>query len=162
MSDECPTPEQFRRLQWWAANRTAAVFQLADAEALRAVLARLETLETENARLREALEPFAALAEVVSDWHEPDNGIVISFNHADGRERELRTEHIHAARAALSGPQPPPAPTPDPEDPPRYTPNPHAVPPPDPRTRYGGYCSLSDVLDSEGRPWDHPDYEPGT
>jgi len=70
-------------------------------------MAHVEALEAENRRLREALEPFSALADIfdLPGGTRPQEGEIASWiDHRVG-ERTLTVEHLRTARAALKGAQ---------------------------------------------------------
>jgi len=68
--------------------------------------AERDDLRADNARLREALEPFAAMAAhfptVRTYGNRPTSGAIYSVvGDASGEPTEITVEHLHAARAAL-------------------------------------------------------------
>jgi hypothetical protein len=74
----------------------------------------VEELEAERARLREALEPLAALADAAEAWlgpnamdDQPLDLQVLCDWLWEGRVECLRLAHARAARAALAGPNNP-------------------------------------------------------
>ncbi|TDR27814.1 hypothetical protein [Aquamicrobium defluvii] len=73
-------------------------------DAARPLLARIEALEAEVARLREALEPFAAVAEHDIGDDETDDDIFWPISNARySMSGRLRVGHLRAARRAREG-----------------------------------------------------------
>lgn len=68
---------------------------------------RAAQLESENGRLREALEPFAAMADHYpisrKYGNRPSAGPIFQTASHDVGEAEITVEHLHAASAALTG-----------------------------------------------------------
>ena len=115
-----------------------------------ALVRRTEMLETENTRLREAgTRAAAALSGAVTQHSSRCASVLYPARGCDCWLADRR-EALAVLRAAL---------TPDP-DAPCYTPNPHATPPPDPGPWDRRLGLVGEVLDREGRPWDHPEYAP--
>lgn len=77
---------------------------------LRAVIdnkyAEISSLRAEIARLREALAPFAAIADhfplVQIHGGRPYTGTIYAWHSSDIPDAEMTVEHVHAARAALA------------------------------------------------------------
>lgn len=69
-------------------------------DAARPLLARIEALEAESARLREALEPFSKESKI---WAGYDDAEVLCEGFPNGPRSLINVGHLRAARRAREG-----------------------------------------------------------
>lgn len=95
-------------MMWSHSNKTVAVCYVTDAKAaitqLQSDDAEITRLRAENAGMREALEPFAAILDIFhqNSASRPKAGEIMAWEDHRVGYRSLTVEMLEAARAALS------------------------------------------------------------